>query len=112
MKPLHTTIAAGIWTCLCWSAPVRASTGHCLYVQQGRSQALSVCEMPVDEVTCEALNQGERTRDAEYAPGACPVAAVAGTCDKGASKVFYLDGDPTQLEIGCGYQGGTWINPP
>ena len=35
---------------------------------------------------------------------------AVGTCDMGESKLVYYEGDPGGLEIGCGFQGGEWVN--
>jgi hypothetical protein len=82
-----------------------------MYVQQSRVQAHQVCEMPTDEAACIAIGQAEGNSDAEYFSGPCPVTNLVGTCDKGASRILYFSGNPSQIEIGCGFQGGTWINP-
>ena len=84
--------------------------GHCTFAQQGPAQSYEACEMPVDESACTAIGEDPRNSDAEYGSGACPVDGVVGTCDKGASKLYYYSGVPEQLEVGCGFQGGTWIN--
>ncbi|GMW06095.1 MAG: hypothetical protein QY320_14080 [Gammaproteobacteria bacterium] len=86
--------------------------GHCQYVQQNMfAGPFKVCEMPIDAAKCEELGKTDENSDAVHAAGACPVEGLVGTCDKGATKLLYFEGDPAGLEIGCGFQGGTWVNP-
>lgn len=98
--------------CLAWCGSADADAGHCRYRQQGHNGSYQVCEAPTDATACAALDHGQRTRDAEPGPGACPVEHLVGTCDKGPTKINYYEGAPEELELGCGFQGGTWINPP
>ncbi len=111
MKFALALFAFGIPITIGLVAPATAIAGHCTYVQQGRSASHQVCETPTDEAACTAIGAAEGHSNAEFAAGACPVEDLVGTCDKGASKILYFDGDPSQLEIGCGFQGGTWLNP-
>jgi hypothetical protein len=86
--------------------------GHCQYVQQNMfAGPFKVCEMPIDTAKCAELGKTDENKDAVHAAGACPVASLVGTCDKGATKLLYYEGDPSGLEIGCGFQGGTWVKP-
>ncbi len=86
--------------------------GHCKYVQQNMfAGPFKVCEMPIDAAKCEELGKTDENHDAVHAAGACPVEGLVGTCDKGATKLLYFEGDPAGLEIGCGFQAGTWVNP-
>lgn len=93
------------------STPAAADVGHCTYVQQGRVESHDVCEAPTDAETCTAIGAAEGHSEASYQSGACPIEGRVGTCDKGATRIEYFNGDPSQLEIGCGFQGGTWLNP-
>lgn len=86
--------------------------GHCRYIQQNMfAGPFKVCEMPIDAAKCEEIGKTDDNKDAVHAAGACPVESLVGTCDKGETKLLYYDGDPSGLEIGCGFQGGTWVNP-
>ncbi len=85
---------------------------HCTYVQQNMfAGPFKVCEMPIDAAKCAELGKTDENKDAVQAAGACPTEALVGTCDKGATKLMYYEGDASGLEIGCGFQGGTWVKP-
>ncbi len=89
-----------------------ADPGHCTYIQQNMfAGPFHVCEMPVDAGKCTEIGKTDENKDAVHAGGACPVEKLVGTCDKGATKLLYYDGDPSGLEIGCGFQNGTWVKP-
>ncbi|NJK42797.1 MAG: hypothetical protein HC937_03940 [Aquincola sp.] len=75
------------------------------------SATLAVCETPVTEEICTAIEANQAGTDAEFSPAACPLDELVGTCDKGPTQLAYYEGPPDQLEIGCAMQGGTWINP-
>lgn len=86
--------------------------GSCKYVQQNMfAGPFKVCEMPMDAAKCAEIGKTDENKDAVHAGAACPKEALVGTCDKGATKLMYYEGDPSGLEIGCGFQGGTWVKP-
>jgi hypothetical protein len=86
--------------------------GQCKYIQQNMfAGPFHVCEMPIDAAKCAELGKTDDNKEAVHAAGACPKENLVGTCDKGATKLMYYDGDPSGLEIGCGFQGGTWVKP-
>ena len=86
--------------------------GSCKFVQQNMfAGPFKVCEGPIDAAKCEELGKTDDNKDAVHMAGACPTEALVGTCDKGATKLRYYEGDPSGLEIGCGFQGGTWVKP-
>ena len=88
------------------------AAGSCKYVQQNMfAGPFKVCEMPIDAAKCGELGKTDENKDAVHAGAACPAEALVGTCDKGATKLMYYEGDPSSLEIGCGFQGGTWVKP-
>lgn len=95
------------------AAPALADdAGHCNYIQQNMfAGPFKVCEMPIDAAKCAEIGKTDENKDAVHAAGACATEALVGTCDKGATKLLYYDGDPSGLEIGCGFQGGTWVKP-
>jgi hypothetical protein len=89
-----------------------AEDAHCTYIQQNMfAGPFKVCEVPIDAAKCAELGKTDENKDAVAAAGACPTEALVGTCDKGATKLMYYEGDASGLEIGCGFQGGTWIKP-
>lgn len=86
--------------------------GSCKYIQQNMfAGPFKVCEMPIDAAKCEEIGKTDENKEAAHAAAACPTEALVGTCDKGATKLLYYDGDPASLEIGCGFQSGTWVKP-
>ena len=86
--------------------------GSCQYVQQNMfAGPFKVCEGPIDAAKCEELGKTDDNKDAVHMAGACPTEALVGTCYKGATKLRYYEGDPSGLEIGCGFQGGTCVKP-
>ena len=90
----------------------RRCAGSCKYVQQNMfAGPFKVCEMPIDAAKCGTLGKTDENKDAVHAKGACPTEALVGTCDKGATKLLYYEGDPSSLEIGCGFQKGIWTTP-
>ena len=106
--------ALALLACGPWAGAALADddAGHCSYVQQNMfAGPFKVCEMPIDAAKCEELGKTDDNKDAVHAAGACPTESLVGTCDKGATKLLYYEGDPSGLEIGCGFQGGTWVKP-
>jgi hypothetical protein len=113
-KRLTAIAATAAVALLATAGPALAAddAGSCKYVQQNMfAGPFKVCEMPIDAAKCEELGKTDENKDAVHAAGACPTEALVGTCDKGATKLMYYEGDPSGLEIGCGFQGGTWVKP-
>ena len=91
--------------------PEITGDGSCTYVQENMfAGPFDVCQEPVGAESCAALGETDDNADANHSDGACPTDGLVGTCDLGGSKVHYFSGDPGGLEIGCGFQGGEWIN--
>jgi hypothetical protein len=93
--------------------PLSASAqdpGHCKYTLKNMfAGPYKACFQPSTPEKCAELGKSDENSDAAHAAGACPAAGVVGFCDAGANgKTVYYDGDPGQLEIGCGFQGGEW----
>ncbi len=94
------------------STALADEVSHCTYIQQNMfAGPFHVCEMPIDAKSCDELGKTDDNKDAIHAAGACPVDNLVGTCDKGATQLLYYDGDPAGLEIGCGFQNGSWVKP-
>ena len=92
--------------------PEITGEGACSYVQENMfAGPFKVCQEPVGAESCTALGTTDDNADASHVDGACPTEALVGTCDLGATKLRYYDGDAASLEIGCGFQGGEWVNP-
>ena len=86
--------------------------GACAYVQENMfAGPFNVCQAPVTEAICTELGETDDNHDASFAEGEeCDTDKdIVGVCDLGDSKVYYYDGDPFGLEIGCGFQGGEWL---
>jgi hypothetical protein len=91
--------------------PKAAGDGHCNYTQENMfAGPFKVCQMPTDAALCEEFGNSDDNADAAQGEGECSMEAAVGTCDMGVSKMVYYEGDPGGLEIGCGFQGGEWIN--
>ena len=85
--------------------------GHCNYTQENMfAGPFKVCQMPTDDAACEELGNTDDNADAAQGDGACASEEAVGTCDMGDVKLVYYEGDPGGLEIGCGFQGGEWVN--
>jgi hypothetical protein len=92
-------------------ADSHGDSGSCVYVQENMfAGPFDVCQAPVDADGCAEIGQTDDNADAVHSAGACSLEGLVGTCDIGTSKVHYLTGDPGGLEIGCGFQGGDWID--
>lgn len=87
-----------------------AADGHCNYVQQNMfAGPFKVCDMPVNAEKCTELGKTDDNKDSAHGEGECATEGVVGVCDMGeAGKRIYYEGDPSGLEIGCGFQGGEW----
>lgn len=92
------------------SGPRAWADGRCTYTQESPHGTHDVCEMPVTAENCDAMDEWDSVSDPGHASGACPTDDVVGTCDKGSTQIIYYSGEPDKLEIGCGFQGGTWLN--
>lgn len=91
--------------------PKAAGDGHCNYTQENMfAGPFKVCQMPTDAALCEEFGNTDDNADAAQGDGECSMEAAVGWCDMGVSKMVYYEGDPGGLEIGCGFQGGEWIN--
>jgi hypothetical protein len=94
------------------AAPIAQAAESCSYTQKNMfAGPFKVCEEPIAEAKCTEIGKTDENSNAAHKAAACPVEKVVGTCDKGATKLRYYDGDPSGLEIGCGFQGGTWVKP-
>ncbi len=84
--------------------------GACSFIQENMfAGPYNVCQEPVGPESCAALGTAADNADASHAEGTCSTEGLVGTCDTGTLKTLYMSGDPDELEIGCGFQGGDWI---
>ena len=92
------------------TASAQDGTGHCSYTQKNMfAGPFKVCDMPVNDSKCTELGKTDDNSGAAYGDGACPTEGQVGVCDMGAAgKRVYYEGVASELEIGCGFQGGEW----
>jgi hypothetical protein len=91
--------------------PLTASAAdHCSYVQKNMfAGPFKVCDTNVTAEKCAELGKTDENSDAVPGTGDCPREGQVGICDMGANgQRIYYQGDPSGLEIGCGFQGGEW----
>ena len=101
-----------ILTAIALTGSAAASAGHCDYMQENMFAGPNkVCQMPTDAARCEELGSTDDNHDAAQSDGDCASEGAVGTCDLGDAKLVYYEGDPGGLEIGCGFQGGEWMEP-
>ncbi len=92
------------------SAGSHESGGACQYVMENMfAGPYKACSEPVTAAACDEIGTTDDNRDASHSDGMCPTEALVGSCDLGDSQLRYYEGDPSGLEIGCGFQGGDWI---
>jgi hypothetical protein len=92
--------------------PKAVGDGHCNYTQENMfAGPFKVCQMPTDAGYCAEIGDTDDNADAVQADGACGNEAAVGYCDiEGGVKLYYYEGDPGGLEIGCGFMNGEWVN--
>jgi hypothetical protein len=83
--------------------------GHCRFNLQNQwAGPYRACIDPSTPAQCEDTGKRDQNSGATFAPGSCPALGRVGTCAKSDASVHYYDGDPASIEVGCGFQGGTW----
>ena len=83
--------------------------GHCRFNLQNQwAGPYRACIDPSTPTQCTDTGKRDQNSDATFAPGACPAPGRVGTCAKPGASVHYYDGDAASIEVGCGFQGGTW----
>lgn len=83
--------------------------GHCRFNLQNQwAGPYKACIDPSTAAQCEETGKRDQNSGATFAPGACPASGRVGSCAKPDSSVHYYDGDAGSIEVGCGFQGGTW----
>ena len=92
------------------SADSHESGGACQYVMENMfAGPFKACTEPATSEACDEIGTTDDNREAAHSDGMCPTEGLVGTCDRGDDKLRYYEGDPSGLEIGCGFQGGDWI---
>jgi len=88
---------------------VKAQDGSCNYTMQNMfAGPYKVCAGPLDAGACTARGEEDDNSDAVHNAGACSPEGSVGSCVTADGAVVYYEGDPGGLEIGCGFQAGTW----
>jgi hypothetical protein len=86
-----------------------AAPGHCQFSLKNQwAGPFKVCQSPLSAEQCAALGKTDENSNATWAAGACPTGGVVGSCQREKDTVYYYEGDASSLEMGCGFQGGTW----
>ncbi len=86
--------------------------GSCNYTMQNMfAGPYKVCSGPMDAAACTAAGEADDNSDAVHSAGDCSQEASVGSCVTADGAVVYYEGDPGGLEIGCGFQAGTWEAP-
>ncbi len=85
------------------------SAGSCNYIMKNMfAGPFKVCQTNQDVAACATIGQTDENSDASHMAGDCSGEGTIGSCVMADASVVYYEGDPVGLEIGCGFQGGTW----
>ena len=83
--------------------------GSCNYTMQNMfAGPYKVCKEPAAADACTALGTTDDNSDAVHSASSCSSEGSVGSCVAADGAVIYYEGDPSGLEIGCGFQAGTW----
>jgi hypothetical protein len=94
------------------SATADGPAGHCAFsMKNAWVGPLKACMAPSSPADCDATGKKDENSNAQFAEGACPTEALVGTCKTEKYSLHYYEGDPSGLEIGCGFQQGEWLAP-
>lgn len=86
-----------------------AAGGHCNFVMKNAfAGPYKACMSPTTSEQCTTLGTSDENSGAVYGEGACPTASAVGTCAMDTGSMTYYEGEASGLEIGCGFQSGTW----
>ncbi len=87
--------------------------GHCMHQLQNMmmDEPVKTCQSPANAEGCATIGSTDDNADAVHGEGECPMEGAQAICDVGDSKFVYYEGELGGLEIGCGFQGGDWIEP-
>lgn len=89
--------------------PAKAQEGSCNYTMQNMfAGPYKVCSGPMDAAACTAAGEADDNSDAVHSEGDCSQEDSVGSCVTADGALIYYEGDPGGLEIGCGFQAGTW----
>jgi|GEM_PF-849144 len=83
--------------------------GACSFVQKNMfAGPFKVCQEEVDADGCDIIASSAENSDGSHAEGMCSREGSVGVCDTDGIDTIYYEGDAFGLEIGCGFQSGTW----
>ena len=84
--------------------------GACSFTQKNMfAGPFKVCQEEVTAEDCEKIGTSAENSDYSHAAGMCSREASVGVCDTDGIDTIYYEGDAFGLEIGCGFQSGTWV---
>jgi len=90
-------------------AKAAGATGQCNFVTKNTfAGPFKTCAAPVTAVQCAESGKADENSGAVWTEGSCPTASAVGSCKRDNDTITYYDGDASALEIGCGFQSGTW----
>jgi hypothetical protein len=116
MKPLIAAALAAValTTALAQDTDSRGEiTGRCFYTLKNTwAGPYKVCLAPVSARTCNQVGESDENSSPVWSEGACPVEGSVGTCTREKDATTYYDGDASGIEMGCGFQSGTWKTAP
>ncbi len=83
--------------------------GVCNYTMKNMfAGPYKVCETNIDEATCLGRANEDENSNASFSAGPCATEGAVGTCTTADHATTYYEGEPSSLEIGCGFQAGEW----
>jgi hypothetical protein len=93
-------------------AAAEDAAGHCVFSLKNQWVGpLKACMSPTSAAQCSELGKKDENSNAQFAAGACPGENVVGVCRMEQASLTYYEGDASGLEVGCGFQSGTWSTP-
>ena len=84
--------------------------GACSFTQKNMfAGPFKVCQEEVTAADCDKIGTTAENSGQSHAAGMCSREASVGVCDTDGIDTIYYEGDAFGLEIGCGFQSGTWV---
>ncbi len=85
------------------------SAGSCSFTMKNMfAGPYKVCQTNQDEAACTTIGTTDENSEAAHSADDCTAEGTVGSCVMEGTSVVYYEGDPAGLEIGCGFQSGTW----
>lgn len=90
-------------------ADAASTPGHCSFKLKNQWVGpLRACREPASAEQCAGIGGTDENSEAQWAAGQCPTASLVGSCRTPDWTLHYYEGEAGGLEMGCGFQGGTW----